>query len=65
MPFEPIETQEDFDSAIRARLAREREKFADYDETKAALEESMAEVARLTEEARAAEELRAAADYGF
>ena len=35
MDFEPIETQEQFDAAIKSRLAREREKaraeFADYE----------------------------------
>ena len=39
MDFKPIETQEDFDAAIKARLERERtkisEQFADYDELKA------------------------------
>ncbi|MGN0076315.1 MAG: hypothetical protein ACI38Z_05000 [Parafannyhessea sp.] len=38
MEFEPIETQEDFDRAIKARLERERAKarehYADYDELK-------------------------------
>ncbi|HEL2737699.1 phage scaffold protein [Streptococcus suis] len=32
--FTPITTQEEFDSAIRARISREREKFADYDSLK-------------------------------
>lgn len=36
MSFEPIETQEDLDKIVGARLAREREKYADYDELKAA-----------------------------
>ena len=35
MSFTPIETQEKFDEAIKERLARERAKFADYDELKA------------------------------
>lgn len=38
MEFEPIETQEDFDRAIKARLERERtkvrEQYADYDSLK-------------------------------
>ena len=42
MDFEPIETQEQFDAAIKSRLAREREKaraeFADYEELKARAE---------------------------
>lgn len=32
--FEPITSQEDLDRRIGARLARERDKFADYDELK-------------------------------
>lgn len=39
MSFEPIETQEQFDAAVKSRLAREREKvhaeFADYEDLKA------------------------------
>ena len=34
--FTPITSQEDLDKVIGARLAREREKFADYDDLKAA-----------------------------
>ena len=34
--FTPITTQEDLDKVIGARLAREREKYADYDDLKAA-----------------------------
>lgn len=34
--FEAITSQEDFDARIQARIARERGKFADYDELKAA-----------------------------
>lgn len=33
--FEAITSQDDFDKAIQARIARERAKFADYDEVKA------------------------------
>jgi len=36
--FTPITTQEDFDKAISARLARETAKYADYDQLKAAAE---------------------------
>ncbi len=32
--FKPIMTQEEFDRAIQDRLAREREKFADYEDIK-------------------------------
>lgn len=35
MTFKPIETQEALDLIIKDRLAREREKFADYDDLKA------------------------------
>lgn len=35
MSFTPIETQEKFDEMVRERLARERAKYADYDELKA------------------------------
>lgn len=34
--FKPITSQDEFDRALSARLAREREKFADYDDLKAA-----------------------------
>lgn len=66
--FTPIETQEDFDRAIRARLKREREKareeFADYDELKekaGKYDEAAGEVERLKGEAEKrekADELR-------
>lgn len=39
MSFTPIETQEAFDAAIKDRIARERAKFADYDELKAKADE--------------------------
>lgn len=32
--FNPINTQEEFDAAISARLSRERQKYADYDDLK-------------------------------
>lgn len=42
MSFEPIETQEQFDAAVKSRLNREREKvraeFADYEDVKARAE---------------------------
>lgn len=34
MTFKPIETQEALDQIIKDRLAREKEKYADYDELK-------------------------------
>lgn len=36
--FQAITSQEDFDKAIQARIARERSKFSDYDELKAKAE---------------------------
>lgn len=45
MPFEPIETQEDLDKIVGARLAREREKYADYDQLKATAEEASEAIA--------------------
>lgn len=35
MPFNPINTQEEFDAAIKDRLERERGKYADYEDLKA------------------------------
>ena len=50
MSFTPIETQEDFDRAIRERIERERAKYSDYDELKAkAAKFDEAEEARKTE----------------
>lgn len=59
--FEPITSQEDFDKAIQARIARERSKFADYDEVKARADK-LAEIeeANKTEAERTAERLAAA-----
>lgn len=37
--FKPITTQEEFDAAIKARLSREKEKYADYDELKSLVED--------------------------
>lgn len=34
MPFNPINTQEEFDAAIKDRLERERGKYADYEDLK-------------------------------
>lgn len=49
MPFEPIESQEDLDKIVGARLAREREKYADYDQLKATAEEASAAIAERDE----------------
>ena len=43
--FNPINTQEEFDNAIRDRLQRERAKFADYSELKSANEKLTADLA--------------------
>lgn len=47
--FTPITTQEDLDKVIGARLAREREKFADYDDLKAAASKLAEAEARLSQ----------------
>lgn len=49
MPFEPIETQEELDKIVGARLAREREKYADYDQLKATAEEASEAIAERDE----------------
>ena len=47
--FTPITTQEELDKVIGARLAREREKFADYDDLKAAASKLADAEARLSQ----------------
>ncbi|WP_247920472.1 capsid assembly scaffolding protein Gp46 family protein [Streptococcus oralis] len=37
--FKPITTQEEFDAAIKGRLSREKEKYADYDQIKSLVED--------------------------
>lgn len=49
MAFEPITTQEDLDRIVGARLSREREKYADYDQIKAVAEEASAAIAERDE----------------
>ena len=64
--FQAITSQEDFDKAIQARIARERAKFANYDEGQAAiarlaeLEESQKTEAQKAQERLEAAEKRAA-----
>lgn len=59
--FEAITSQEDFDKAIQARIARERAKFADYDDVKArASKLTEIEEANKTEAEKVAERLAAA-----
>lgn len=68
MAFEPIETQEDLDRIISARLTRERERFADYDDLKAAAEagaEAIAERDALRGELTAARRESIAAAAGI
>jgi len=59
--FEAITSQEDFDKAIQARIARERAKFADYDDVKARADK-LAEIeeANKSEAEKVAERLAAA-----
>lgn len=59
--FTAITSQADFDAAIQARIARERAKFADYDEVKARADK-LAEIeeANKTEAEKVAERLAAA-----
>lgn len=47
--FTPITTQEELDKVIGARLAREREKYADYDDLKAAASKLADAEARLSQ----------------
>lgn len=42
--FKPITTQEEFNEAVKARLAREQEKYADYDQLKTRNKELETEV---------------------
>ncbi|HEP2520178.1 TPA: hypothetical protein ACHH3Q_001778 [Streptococcus pyogenes] len=37
--FKVIETQEELDTIVKARIAREREKYQDYDQLKTCVEE--------------------------
>lgn len=71
--FAPIETQEDFDRAIKDRIRRERDKvrseFADYEElkaevesSKAALEEAIARAERAEGESTSMREAKERAD---
>jgi len=59
--FQAITSQEDFDKAIQARLARERAKFNDYDDLKAKADKfKKFEDAQKTEAQKAQERLEAA-----
>lgn len=59
--FQAITSQEDFDKAIQARIARERAKFAGYDEGQAALAKlAELEESQKTEAQKAQERLDAA-----
>src|SRR5690606_31113331 len=59
--FQAITSQEEFDRAIQARIARERAKFADYDELKAKADKFVEwENAQKTEAQKAQERLEAA-----
>lgn len=54
--FTPINTQEEFDAAISARLKRERERYADYDEIKGKVGTLETQVSTLTGEKEALEQ---------
>jgi DNA repair exonuclease SbcCD ATPase subunit len=59
--FQAITSQEDFDKAIQARIARERAKYADYDDAKAAMSElEKIRESQKTEAQKAQERLEAA-----
>lgn len=59
--FEPIQSQEDLDRIIQKRIERERARFTDYDELKAAAEKlAQIEEANKTETEKATERLAAA-----
>ena len=53
--FTPINTQEEFDAAVRSRLQREREKYADYESIKAENGTLKNQVSALTGEKEALE----------
>lgn len=55
--FAAITSQEDFDKAIQARIARERAKFADYEQVKA----DASELAKIRESQKTAEQKQAEA----
>lgn len=59
--FEAITSQEDFDKAIQARIARERAKYSDYEEIKAKAEKlAEFEESQKTEAQKAQDRLEAA-----
>ncbi|KTS90702.1 hypothetical protein NS183_07790 [Microbacterium testaceum] len=59
--FQAITSQEDFDKAIQARIARERAKFADYEDLKARADKfDEYQESQKTEAERAQERLQAA-----
>ena len=60
--FKPITTQEEFDAAIKARLSREKEKYADYDQLKFRVEELEKENGGLKSTIEATNQSKADAD---
>ena len=60
--FKPITTQEEFDAAIKARLSRENEKYADYDQLKSRVEELEKENVGLQSTIEASNQSKADAD---
>lgn len=60
--FKPITTQEEFDAAIKSRLSREKEKYADYDQLKSRVEELEKENVGLQSTIEASNQSKADAD---
>ena len=60
--FKPITTQEEFDAAIKARLSREKEKYADYDQIKSRVTELETENVGLKSTIEATNQSKADAD---
>ena len=60
--FKQITTQEEFDAAIKARLSREKEKYADYDQIKSLVEDLKKENVELKSTIEANRQSKADAD---
>lgn len=60
--FKPITTQEEFDNAIKERLAREKSKYSDYDQLKSRVTELEEENVGLKSTIEASNQSKAAAD---
>lgn len=60
--FKPITTQEEFDNAIKERLAREKSKYSDYDQLKSRVTELEEENVGLKSTIEASNQIKADAD---